>query len=327
MSSEVTTPLPNIAAGWWSGIQPWLSRGVLASTDQALISGSNFVLSILLARCLGQQQYGVYVLAMSVFLFATGFHNSLILEPMSVFGGASHRPHLAAYIGQMIKIHLFATLVLAALLICATPALTALGGPFGAGALCGMALAFPSVLLFWLLRRSAYLQHQYAPAVIAALVFNVVSLASLAICQQLGILSPFFAFGVQSLGALAAAAFLMRQLRPEFQMEEPALRFGALAAEHWSYGRWACAATIVYWLSGEAYYFLISVFLRIEDVAGLRALQNITLPFPHFVTAMGLLFLPRVSSAFSDRGAAGVRQMVGGVTALFAIGAAAYLAF
>jgi O-antigen/teichoic acid export membrane protein len=59
----------------------------------------------------------------------------------------------------------------------------------------------------------------------------------------------------------------------------------------------------------------------------LRALQNITVPFPHFVTAMGLLFLPRVSSAFSDRGAAGVRKMVGGVTALFACGAAAYLAF
>src|ERR1041385_6143479 len=45
----------------------WVTRGTLAVLDQGLISGSNFLIGILLARWLLPAQYGAYGLAFEIF--------------------------------------------------------------------------------------------------------------------------------------------------------------------------------------------------------------------------------------------------------------------
>ena len=45
-----------------------LHKGFLAVLDQGLISGSNFLLSILLARWLRADQYGAYALSFAIFV-------------------------------------------------------------------------------------------------------------------------------------------------------------------------------------------------------------------------------------------------------------------
>ena len=54
--------------------------------DQGLISGSNFVIGVLLARWLLPAQYGAYALAFSVFLLVSFLHQALLTEPQRVFG-------------------------------------------------------------------------------------------------------------------------------------------------------------------------------------------------------------------------------------------------
>ena len=46
----------------------WVTKGGLAIVDQGLISGSNFLIGILLARWLMPEAYGAFALAFSVFL-------------------------------------------------------------------------------------------------------------------------------------------------------------------------------------------------------------------------------------------------------------------
>ena len=74
----------------------WSHRGVLAILDQGLISGSNFVVAILLARWLTPKEYGTYALAFEVFLFMAALYGSLILEPMSVFGPSLYKGNLVS---------------------------------------------------------------------------------------------------------------------------------------------------------------------------------------------------------------------------------------
>ena len=97
----------------------WIGRGALALTDQALFSGAGFLLSLLLGRWLTPAQYGAYALAFSVFLFASSFHNSLILEPMGVIGPASYKQNLPAYIAKLVKLHGYVALGLAFLMMVA----------------------------------------------------------------------------------------------------------------------------------------------------------------------------------------------------------------
>ena len=88
----------------------WVGKGGLAVLDQGLISGSNFVISILLARWLIPEQYGAYAVALGINVLLFTVYQSLLLEPMSVFGGSSYRECLRGYLGSLFWIHIAASL-------------------------------------------------------------------------------------------------------------------------------------------------------------------------------------------------------------------------
>src|SRR5271170_1290937 len=67
----------------------WITKGGLAILDQGLISGSNFLIGILLARWLMPAQYGAFALAFSVFLLLSYVYQSFLAEPQAVFSGSA----------------------------------------------------------------------------------------------------------------------------------------------------------------------------------------------------------------------------------------------
>src|SRR5258708_10057028 len=83
----------------------WVGKGALTLLDQAIVSGSSFVVSILLARTLSVVEYGAYAIAMSVFLFTSNFQNALLLEPMGVFGSSTYRSKQYPYLAAVTRIN------------------------------------------------------------------------------------------------------------------------------------------------------------------------------------------------------------------------------
>jgi O-antigen/teichoic acid export membrane protein len=53
-----------------------------AFLDQSVVSGSNFLIGILLARFLGPEAFGIFVLLQSVMLYVNSFQGALIFQPM-----------------------------------------------------------------------------------------------------------------------------------------------------------------------------------------------------------------------------------------------------
>ena len=47
----------------------WIGRGFWTIADQALLSGSNFIVSVLLARHLSASDYGSFTVAFAIFSF------------------------------------------------------------------------------------------------------------------------------------------------------------------------------------------------------------------------------------------------------------------
>ncbi len=76
----------------------WMKKGGLAILDNGLISGSNFLLGILLARWLAPEEYGAYALAFSIFILVGFLYQALLLEPLSVFAGSVFRGNLRGYL-------------------------------------------------------------------------------------------------------------------------------------------------------------------------------------------------------------------------------------
>lgn len=329
MSVDQLVAMPR---SWWyaarvrGDITALVGKGTLAAVDQALISVSNFVVGMVLARYVAAEEYAVYVLAFSAFLFLAGFHNSFVLEPMTVVGPSSYRNRLPGYFGRVIALQSVATVGIALLAVALQWLL-----PHGIGVstqvMYGVGTAFPCILLYWTMRRAAYIEGKYAHATIAALIYNVVLIASLVTVYQAHALTSGNAFLLQALAGVCASLYLWLRLSVAFRTQAEAPSLGQISSQHCGYGRWASATTIVHWLSGEAYYVTVALVLRLEDVAALRAVQNVGAPFAQFVTAMGLLFLPRTAAAFADKGVDGVAAIVKRLVAVFAAGAAAYMFF
>src|SRR5215472_9247405 len=96
----------------WGKLIPWAMKGGLALLDQGLITGSNFVLGIVLARWLPPDQYGAYAVAFAAFLLLLMLYQSLFLEPQAVFGASAYRRCFRGYLKALLRLHLVTALLM-----------------------------------------------------------------------------------------------------------------------------------------------------------------------------------------------------------------------
>ena len=281
----------------------WLGKALAALTDQGIVALAGFSVTVLLARWLPPGQFGAYALAYSLFLFLAVFHNSLLLEPMSVFGPSNYRTNLPAYFGKLLRLHFALTFLLSFLVAIGVVIFgRSHHDPSLASAAWGIGLGTPPILLFWLWRRAAYVKLRPELAVRGAAIYFSVILVLLLLFAHLHWLSPFTAFLAQASGAIAASTLLLLAIRPQLREREIGSHLSTILKEHWEYGRWMVAASLAYWLSGGAYYVLAGILLRMEDVAALSALQTVLAPASQFLAATTLLVLPWAAGRYTDGG-------------------------
>ena len=305
----------------------WLGKGALSLLDQAIVSGSSFFVSILLARMLSVVEYGAYALAISVFLFISSFQNALLLEPMGVFGSSSFRSKLRPYLVAVTRINLALCTGISVLL-----AVVVLLYRFSthntvvSSALLSVSLVYTvPILLFWLWRRAAYLQFTPGIAIRGSCICAAIIFPSLFCLKHYNWLSPSSAFLVQGGAATIASIVLIRSVMPARQADGSAMSTSGVFECHWEYGKWVVATSVGYWLTTAAYYVFVGLFLPLERVAELRALQNLSMPLNQFVAGQTNLLLPLASAQFADHGLATLRKMTNWFTVLFTMSALAYL--
>lgn len=286
-----------------SQVLPWAMKGGYALADQGLISGSNFLVSILLARWLTPDGYGAYAVAFGIFVLLTVLYLSLVLEPMSVFGGSNYRDNLREYLRVLIWLHFSLCAILCG----------ALGIWVGVAykldphsalpmALAGVAIASPLALIFALARRAFYLELTPASAALGALWYCAFTMAGLWVAYHYGLLSAFSAFIAIGAAALTTSLLLLRHLRANLRPSTGHISFSEVCREHWRYGRWALIANVASWVPAYLFYPILSTAAGLVQSAQLRALMNLAAPMLQVQTAMALVFLPYASKLRGEGG-------------------------
>jgi len=302
-----------------------LTKGGLAILDQGFVAGSNFLISIVLARWLPADQYGAYAVAFSVFLLVGMLYQSLLLEPMGVFGASVYKNSLQGYFKATLALHgLSSAVIILVIAPAAGIALKLSGAKSLAGALLGIALAGPLILLFWLAKRAFYIQLSPGPSTIAAFFYCVLTLGSLVLLYKFRWLSPFTALLLMGIGSLAAAVplsiYLMRMLAPDVDQTS----VSDVLQRHWRYGRWALAGSALTWVPVNIFYPLVSSFSGMAQAGELKALVNLTAPVWQPVAALSTLLLPYAARTQETRGSAGAGALSRQVTLVFMSGTVAY---
>lgn len=286
----------------------WCTQGGFAVLDQGLFAGTNFLLNVVLARCLEPAEYGIFALAYSIFICLATLHTALFTDPMLIFGSGKYAQGFPHYLRLLLYGHWGMTGAMAFLVGSVAGFCWWYQAVVWAQVLGAIALALPCISLQWLVRRAFYVRSQPHWSALGGLLYLGLMLAGLQGVYWLNALSPASALVVMSGASLIVGGVLAACLCTSQQGSAPEYRFTQIAADHWQYGKWASITIASTWVSRELSYPLLPVWVGLEGSAAVRALMNLVMPMLHVNGALAILLVPRCVEVLRTEGKEGLER-------------------
>lgn len=266
--------------------------------DQALVSGANFLSTLLVARMVAPESFAMFSLASITILFLSSFHRTLITQPMNALGAIEAPRDLAGRFACLLSLHL-------PLIAISVVFLAGIGLFFfpQVGLIIGAATYLATFFLQEVVRRYYYTQSRIQSALFNDLISYGGQLVILFAMYIGGITDPAYAFV-----ALAATSFLafLAGVGP-IKKEHAAL--GAcvtekktLLLEHWKFAKWIVLSQFVFWGATQIYPFMLAEQTSYSAVADFN-IANSILNALNVVRLMLGNYLPsRVTQIFTQGG-------------------------
>jgi len=299
-------------------------REFWALTDQAVVSATNFLTNIMLARFMGLREFGVFALAWMSVLFVNSLQNALIVAPMMSIGPKQEEKDRPSYFGAVV----FQELVLVSFCFVLVYTVLKVSGNFVRFSEIRH-LALPLAVSAFayqmqdFLRRYFFASRQGPRALADDALSYLTQLPILLFLHRAGTLNSATALwamaGTSLLGLLPGILWVERL---EFDWEW----IGSVSVRHWKISRWLSASALLQWTSGNLFIIAAPIYYGAAAAGVLKASQNL-MGVTH-VWFQGLDNVVPVETARRLR-EGGVRSMLGytrsilvkwgGLTLLFAI--------
>ena len=269
-------------------------QGAWTVLDQALFSGSNFAVNVLLARWLAPAAFGAFATAFIVFLVVGTVHAGLLVEPMLVFGSSRFERQRRAYLRRLVVWHAAFVAIVGAGFGVAAAVGVAAGRPDAALLLAALGVSQAAILLLWLARRACLVVRRPAVAAAGGAAYLVLLVGAAVALDAAGVLTAETGFLAMGAASLAVSIVLLARLgvpvrRP--RADTPLFRADVLGA-HWTYGRWAMPTGVLEWVVSALPFLVVPFVLGVEGNALLRALFNLALPALQVFVAVSAFALP-----------------------------------
>jgi O-antigen/teichoic acid export membrane protein len=275
-------------------------QGYLAAVDQGVISISNFVATIILARNVDLTQLGVYGVGFITLRLVRAFQEGLIVQPMNVFGASmdldDFRPYATSTSLFQIGLALISALVVA---ICGW-ILTDLGNDTAGPTLFALWFSF----LWWqmqeYMRRMLYTRGMVLHGLVISIISNVVRLALMVYLVSQGRLTGIAGLDAIAWGALAVMLPGLWFTRHFWTRKISVLR--ETWVQNWVFGRWILGGTITNWVAVEFYPILTAGLISFAAAGAYRALQNLVGPVHMLLRAIDTFLTPRAANLYTKGG-------------------------
>ena len=282
-------------------LKHWGAKGGLGVLDQAVFSGSNFFLGVLLARWTSPDTYGTFSASFSIFLLFSTFQVALIAEPMSIFGASRYSEEVISYLNYLLRIQWIGAFIVALVIIGFTLFLPS--SPLQKSII-AMAFSTPFILFYWYLRRAFYIEMQSGMAMITSLVYSTSLVIIIFLSQLIGgptVLTVYIALAFSS---LLASFFALKRLGVRFFGTgiSEAVKSQIIMKELWDFGKWILPAYLAGWLNTMSFPFFLSILINSQSAAAYKAMQNLFLPLQQLLAAITLLVLPWLAREYSEFG-------------------------
>ncbi|MBA4390985.1 MAG: hypothetical protein C0399_08605 [Syntrophus sp. (in: bacteria)] len=278
----------------------------------------NFLTGLVLARFLGLEGYGQYVLVYGVTLFFSTLQMSLIVSPMMVKGPV---------IEESLKRKYFSAITIQQLLFCVGSAAIIILGGFAAGRVFGFH-QFERFLVPLALATAAFLAQDFyrryffvVKRPFAAFINDIVSYGTqFALVLVFGIMKNIDtnrALWFMALAFFLAAFIAFTQSGKGITLElVDRSYFSKVYRESYHFGKWLLAVNMMYWGQGQAINYFVAGFVSVAVVGAINACMNILGILRVFFLGLQNILLPDTSRSFKDEGVKGLRRYLKKVAVL-----------
>ena len=285
-----------------------------ALADQSVVSGANFVTGILLARFLGPEMFGLYVLLQAVLLYVNSFQGALIFQPMMSAAPQFADDERQQYLRGVFSLQILLTLSLAG--ISAILALFA-DSLFGfAGLHISIVIALTAALIGFQLqdwqRRYYFVEERAHLAFFNDIISYGGQVSLLLIASFSGHLTVANAFWIVAVSTFIAflVGFISSRLRPLASQVRAVLRDG------WRAGRDYLAAWQFQLLGTQGVYMIGAGIVGTTAVGGVRATQGLIGPINILFQAMENLVPIKAARKYSTENMPGLMRFMRRTTLL-----------
>lgn len=291
----------------------------LVIADQAILSGTTFATSVVVARLCTPAQFGLYVLGVAALLALRELQSGLVTGPMAVLGSMEDDARFSRYVSPLILLQMMVSVgaAVAAVSVSFIVRATSPGSPLPPilGVL-AVTLTFVQAQEFC--RRILLVRFRLIRFLINDGVFCVSQLAALGFAVWLkrhGGHARFSASDVFLCQAGAGAvALLVGALQVRHFIAWSRLFRGEPLLMNWRFGRWNLLSSLCALAYQQTVYFVLAALAGPAAVAQLEAPRLIVAPF--FVLIMGWSNIvgPFAARRFTVEGLASTRRYLNRVT-------------
>lgn len=280
-----------------------LAHSLASLIDQALLSGLNFALGLLLIRMATKQTYGVYSQLFVVGIFVSTVIDALITSPLTTIAPGKSPDQRRALANSLLRFQWQVSLTLAVLFGIGSAIVAGAAGIDAHPVLLGLAFAiylaanarreYDRSISFIEARPHSVLRTDMAYALAVAAGIGILLLA--------GYLTVPGILLVLGLANLAGMWGNHADDRMQPSPASPTITYRDAVAEVMQRGRWSLPGALVAWATNYSYLYLAAAMLGVAAAADLNASRLLLVPISLSVLAWSRVARPMASRLFAAR--------------------------
>src|SRR5271170_1049578 len=296
---------------------------LFALTDQAIVSGSNFLTTMILARGLSLAEFGKYSLLWMFILFGANIQMASIIAPMMSIGPIQRRMSERSYLGSILSFQIVFAAAFTLLIAVGIGVLQFTGIPIDRAWIVPVMIANAAYQLQDFTRRVFFYRKRVVTALCGDSISYIGQLLLTWACLRFHMLSITTVLWVNALTSiLAIGVALPRMPVPIVRMK--ILRLALI--RNWQSARYILAATLLQWTSGNLFVLMAPLFVGVSVVGAMRACQSIMNTTNIWMQGLENSLPSEASRILIASGRAGLRRYIlrslgilGGFTAIIAL--------
>jgi O-antigen/teichoic acid export membrane protein len=304
---------------------PLLQKSGLSVFDQAVVSGTSFATSVLLARWASRDELGIYYLALSVVFFARGIQEQLVSAPYMIYCGRKTDAEQREYAGSAL-LHQCAIMLATAIVLIGV--LVSGYAPQGVEtAFWLLVFAAPLLLAREFVRQMSFAHLNLGRATVLDVVASVVQLAVLLVLAANGRLTV-----VTTLATLAVPSGLATIGWLALSRQQMVGRLGAAVRDwlhNWPFARWALASQLLAATTPYVMPWVVAMTHGEAETGTLGACTTLVGLSNTFLNGLCNFLGPKASQGYAHGGLIELRSILFQTAVLFTttLGGLAVLAF